>query len=153
MFSLTLFKITYTMLLLPIIVLSITQHIQLTPSTISSAPDISVSLGPDVSVINDFWHIDVISQQSADLQIQLGPSWGFHPTQTSTIELFIKGNTSTETLNNDGEIFFIFATYILLSSYITLAHKQCPEMNKPLISRNITKLLHSRLPVDTQQPT
>eukprot|EP01084_Bolivina_argentea_P320522 556144_1 len=111
MFSLILFKITYTMLLLPIIVISLTTTtLQLTPSTISSAPDISVSLGPGASIINDFWHIDVISQQSADLQIQLGPSWGFHPTQTSKIELFIRGNTSVETLNNDGEIFFIFAT-------------------------------------------
>eukprot|EP01084_Bolivina_argentea_P293584 504945_1 len=152
MSSLTLLKITYIMLSLQITVLSLTETLQLKPSTISSAPDISVSLGPGASIINDFWHIDVISQQSADLHIELGPSWGFHSTQISTIELFIRGNTSTETLNNDGEIFFIFATTdtyfaeLVSIDNIAFAYKQCPDMNKPLISRNITKMINSPLP-------
>eukprot|EP01084_Bolivina_argentea_P023770 44398_1 len=149
--SFTTVCIMYFYLAIPIYE-STSKTVQLTPNTVLSANDISVSLGPGATVLSDMWSIDVESQHETDLTLHLAPSWGFHPLYTSTIEIFINGSTSTNTYDVDGEILFLFnvddqyfAQMISIDSK-PLAYRECPTSNTPLITTNITALLHSNTP-------
>ena len=129
-------------------------HFELKPSTIPSASEhnISFELGDGVSVISDFWSINVQSQYGADFNITLGSQWGFDHVHASTITLHLAGNTSNETYFDDGEMIFIlsvgdeyFAEQISLDDRRT-AYKECPRSNGPLITRNVQEMVNADAP-------
>ena len=124
----------------------------LTPSTVSSVPDINVVLGPGASVIGNKWFINVTSQQSADLIIEFGPTWGWNADHISEARFNFRGNTTQSTYDNDGEMLWVFssgdqyfAQEISLDSTRT-PYKQCPSHNEPLISRNVSSMISGTIP-------
>ena len=122
------------------------------PSTVSTAPEVNVILGPGASIIGDKWFINVTSQQSADLIIDAGPLWGLHPDVQSEIRIAMYGNTTQSTYDNDGEMVFVissgnqyFAQEISLDSR-KKAYRECPSHNEPLLTRNITSMISASTP-------
>ena len=128
------------------------EQIELTPSSNSSIPDITVTPGEDCTVIGNVWSIDVTQQAGADLTISLGPTYGFHADYASTISITLNGNTSIDSYENDGDVSLIFAVndfyfahHFHLDSKLT-RYKECPKSSNPLISRNVTEMVHNESP-------
>ena len=127
------------------------QH-TLKPSIISSIPDVNVILGQSTRIIEDKWLIDVTTQQSADLILEFGPTWGFHPEVISDLRIMMKGNTTQTTYDNDGEMLIVFssgdqyfAQELSLDSRLT-AWYECPLHDGPLITRNVSSMISATIP-------
>merc|ERR1719491_2687691 len=80
----------------------------ITPSTVSSAPNISITTGSSTTVVNNSWNIAVQSQIGTDLSLDFDSSWAFHATAPSTLRLTLSGRTPSATYDNDGEMMFVF---------------------------------------------
>eukprot|EP01083_Nonionella_stella_P216943 779213_1 len=129
-----------------------TKSINLTPNTLPTTPDISINIGNNVNIKSNEWLIDVKSQSGSDIHITTNSEWGFHPTNPSTISLIINGTTLNETLENDGEIIFVynvnnkyFSDIISIDQRRT-AYKQCPNQNDPLIITDVNSMITSLYP-------
>ena len=137
------------------IILTISQtntQIELTPSSISSISDITVTPGEDCDIIGDVWSIDVTQQAGADLAISLGPTYGFHADYASTISITLNGNTSNHSYENDCDVSLIFAVNdFYFAHFFHLdstrhKYKECPASSNALIARNVTEMVINESP-------
>eukprot|EP01084_Bolivina_argentea_P175964 304591_1 len=104
---------------------------------------INLTLVPNhVTIINNAWHINPVTQDDTDLKIDLNNEWGFHSSVESTIHLVIDGFTPNVTIQ-EGKVLILFAVdnRQYFSMFIPLengqAWKSYPSFkNKPLAVSN-----------------